>query len=38
MDNFEKTIVIKKLRWILLTSAIQRKGRDLQYGKGRLES
>jgi len=27
----------KKLRWMLLPSAIQRKGRDLHYGKRRVE-
>jgi len=27
----------QKLRWMLLPSAIQRKGRNLQYGKRRVE-
>jgi len=28
----------QKLWWMLLPSAIQRKGRDLQYGKRRVET
>ena len=27
----------QKVRWMLLPSAIQQKGRDLQYGKRRVE-
>jgi len=27
----------QRVRWMLLPSAIQRKGRDLQYGKRRVE-